>query len=165
MPKPARKPKQTGTEVVVITPEAEVLPPDEMVSFVSLEAGRKKPKPGRHPNSLKALKSTQFKKGQSGNPAGYSTLLAEVRGLAQEASVPAIKKLVKIMNRRNVDDRVAIVAADKILERAWGPPKEAPPVPTRSRIDLSRLPQKKLDTLKALLAEAVTAEAEAQDAA
>jgi hypothetical protein len=47
--------------------------------------------------------------------------------LCREASPDAARRLIDLMNSE--DERVALMAADKVLERAWGRPKE-PEQPT-----------------------------------
>ena len=42
--------------------------------------------------------------------------------MARKASPAAMGRLIELMNSR--DERVALMAADKVLERAWGKPKE-----------------------------------------
>lgn len=64
-----------------------------------------------------------WKKGQSGNPGGKSKKLEEVKSLAKQASPRAMQRLVELIE--SDDERVALMAAEKVLERAWGKPKEA----------------------------------------
>jgi hypothetical protein len=47
--------------------------------------------------------------------------------LCREASPDAARRLIELMYSE--DERVALMAADKVLERAWGRPKE-PEQPT-----------------------------------
>lgn len=63
-----------------------------------------------------------FQPGQSGNPTGASTRFHEVRQLMRDASPAAAKRLIDLIN--STDERVALVAAEKVLERAWGSPKQ-----------------------------------------
>jgi hypothetical protein len=62
---------------------------------------------------------------QSGNPGGRTRALAEVMGLAREASPRAIQRMIELID--SDDERVALMAAEKVLERAWGKPREAVP--------------------------------------
>jgi hypothetical protein len=63
-----------------------------------------------------------FKPGQTGNPGGFSTDIAAVRRLARENSIEAVQKIINLM-RSAKDERVRLVAADKVLERAFGKPR------------------------------------------
>lgn len=86
-------------------------------------------KPGQAGNT-----QYQFKPGQSGNPGGVSKYEKEARKLAQEYGVEAVERLLSIM-RQNKDISAARLAANDILDRAFGKPKQttdihvaAPPV-------------------------------------
>ena len=61
-------------------------------------------------------------KGTTGNPGGKTGEYHECVSLARKASPAAVRTLVEKMN--SLDERVAIVAAQAVLERAWGKPKE-----------------------------------------
>jgi len=63
-----------------------------------------------------------FKKGQSGNPSGRPKKQHDITELAREGSVEAIKKLVKLV--QSDDDKIALAAANAVLDRAFGKPKE-----------------------------------------
>jgi hypothetical protein len=63
-----------------------------------------------------------FQPGQSGNPSGKGGLYHEAQRICREASPQAARRMVELMN--SDDPRVALLAADKVLERAWGKPKE-----------------------------------------
>jgi hypothetical protein len=68
-----------------------------------------------------ALTKHAFRPGQSGNPGGRTPLFGECQAIAREASPRAIERLVELVE--SADERVALMAADKVLERAWGKPK------------------------------------------
>lgn len=89
-------------------------------------------------------------KGVSPNPGGKSKGQSECLALAREASPDAMKKLISLM--QSCDDRVAIMAADKVLERAYGKAKEAPPDDAAPKIDLSKCPPEALALIKQALA-------------
>lgn len=61
-----------------------------------------------------------------------------------------MKKLINLMN--SCDDRVAIMAADKVLERAYGKAKEQPTKDSAPKIDLSKCPPEALALIKQALA-------------
>src|SRR5258707_11052977 len=63
-----------------------------------------------------------FQKGKSGNPGGATKQFAQCQRLCREASPDAARRLIELMQRE--DERVALMAADKVFERAWGRPKE-----------------------------------------
>jgi len=63
-----------------------------------------------------------WQKGQSGNPTGYPKKYAQIVKLARAHSPRAIKRLGELLE--SGDERVAAVAAQALLERAWGKPRE-----------------------------------------
>jgi hypothetical protein len=69
-----------------------------------------------------ALAAHSWRPGQSGNPGGRTFEFADCQRLCREASPDAARRLIALMNSE--DERVALMAADKVLERAWGRPKE-----------------------------------------
>src|SRR4029077_1095800 len=66
-----------------------------------------------------------YKKGQTGNPGGKTKQFAQCQRLCREASPEAARRLIELMH--SADERVALMAADKVFERAWGRPKEYDP--------------------------------------
>lgn len=62
-----------------------------------------------------------FQPGQSGNPTGKGGEFHEIQRIFREASTEAARRLIELMSSR--DERVALLAAGKVLERAWGQPK------------------------------------------
>jgi hypothetical protein len=64
-----------------------------------------------------------WKKGESGNPTGRPVAEREVVELARQYSPEAIRKLAAIM--RSGLPQQAIIAANSILDRAYGRPKQA----------------------------------------
>jgi hypothetical protein len=62
-----------------------------------------------------------FKKGSSGNPSGRPREYGEVLHAAREHSLEAIETLVLVM--RNGKPGEAMMAAQALLDRAWGRPK------------------------------------------
>ena len=66
-----------------------------------------------------------FPKGKSGNPGGRTKQFAQCQRLCREASADAARRLIELTHSE--DERVALMAADKVFERAWGRPKEYDP--------------------------------------
>jgi hypothetical protein len=66
-----------------------------------------------------------YKKGQTGNPGGKTKQFAQCQRLCREASPDAARRLIELI--QSEDERVALMAADKVFERAWGRPKEFDP--------------------------------------
>lgn len=66
--------------------------------------------------------ATRWKPGQSGNPGGVTNrALAEAtRRLAREHAPDAMQRVIDLM--RSPDDRVALAAANSVLDRALGKP-------------------------------------------
>lgn len=63
-----------------------------------------------------------FKPGQSGNPSGRPKKDRDLTLLAKDESEKALKVLIKLMG--SDDDRVALQAAQAILDRAVGKPRQ-----------------------------------------
>jgi hypothetical protein len=64
-----------------------------------------------------------FEKGKSGNPGGRPKEAPEVKALARKHGPEAINKLVKHMRGR--DPRVAVMAAQAVLDRGFGKPHQS----------------------------------------
>jgi hypothetical protein len=92
---------------------------------------------------------TPFAKGQ-GQAPGFNkpTYLKESLQLARRASPAAVRTLIKHLDHE--DGRIAVVA-ERLLECAWGRPREAPAeVQEEVRIDLSALSREELAILTKL---------------
>jgi len=63
-----------------------------------------------------------FSPGQSGNPSGKGGHYQEVQRICRQASPAAARRIVELMG--SADERVALMAAEKVLERGWGKVKE-----------------------------------------
>jgi hypothetical protein len=101
-----------------------------------------------------------WRKGQSGNPAGHSGLYGEVTHLAREASPRAIERLKELME--SDDHRVAAVACNSIIDRAFGKPREYDPAEEAPRavVDWSKASAEDRAALRALLLKVVAASRE-----
>lgn len=69
-----------------------------------------------------AFLNHRWKKGESGNPAGHTAEYGEVLALARSLAPRAIERLGELME--SGDERVAAVACNAILDRAFGKPRE-----------------------------------------
>jgi len=72
-----------------------------------------------------AMKANQWQKGQSGNPTGQSGLYGETLRIARQNSPAAMQKPADLMECG--DPRVEAVAANALLDRGWGKPKDYDP--------------------------------------
>ena len=74
-----------------------------------------------------AFLERQWKPGQSGNPSGHAAEYGEVVRLARQLSVRAMKRLGELIE--SADERVAAVAANSVLDRAYGKSEVRRPEP------------------------------------
>lgn len=96
-----------------------------------------------------------FVKGQSGNPKGRSGKYWALTALAREASPKALKRLIELID--SDDERVASVASNAVLDRAWGKPKEDKGEDDKQiRPNISGLDDMELAALRALLSKALS---------
>jgi hypothetical protein len=82
-----------------------------------------------------AFLERQWKPGQSGNPKGHTAEYGEVVALAQALSIRAMERLGELLESE--DERVAAVAANAILDRAFGKPqpqRHEPVTPLEQRL-------------------------------
>ncbi len=68
-----------------------------------------------------AFLERRWKPGQSGNPSGQTPEYGDVVRLAQSLSLRAIERLAELVESE--DERVAAVACNAILDRAFGKPQ------------------------------------------
>jgi len=65
-------------------------------------------------------KKGRFTKGNTGG--GRPKTPKEFKELAQENSIPALKKVIEILNNPKSKDRDKLKAAEMVMDRAWGKP-------------------------------------------
>ncbi|MBR0560060.1 DUF5681 domain-containing protein [Neokomagataea anthophila] len=65
-----------------------------------------------------------FKKGQSGNPGGLPKNMREVIALARSHTTTAIEALAEIAGNKTAPESARVSAANSLLDRAWGKPKD-----------------------------------------
>lgn len=88
------------------------------------------------PEKPKKVVGKPFKPGQSGNPSGRPKVVSHIRDLAQKHGEEALKTVVALM--RSEDERVALAAAQVVLDRAYGKPIQQVDVnDTRDMVDLT----------------------------
>jgi hypothetical protein len=103
---------------------------------------------------------TAFKKGQSGNPGGRPKKTEEERTLeamCRERTPEALHAILRIM-AGSKQDRAKLAAAQYVLDRAWGKPKESVelsgadggPIETKQTLDVSGLSPDQLRALASI---------------
>lgn len=82
--------------------------------------------------------------------------LRDLQRMCQEYSPRAAMRLIEIVEDKTEDARARIVAAQTILDRAWGKPKEMSEAPTeRPAVDFSQLSDLDLATMEGILTKAL----------
>lgn len=109
---------------------------------------------GGNTGNLKA----PWKPGESGNPNGRPKKHREVAAKAEENAVLAVETLVKLM--KSGDERVALAAAQDILDRAVGKPKQ---VTTNVNVNKEADPTESVSDTAAFLDEVLGAAADRED--
>jgi hypothetical protein len=61
--------------------------------------------------------------GQSGNPKGRSKVQGEIERLAKDKSKRALERIIELVESE--DERIALMAAKEVLDRAFGKAKQA----------------------------------------
>ncbi len=106
-----------------------------------------------------------MKIGAPGNPLGHSGAYGEAMRLARQAAPNAVRRLIELAEidqvdengnllplSKNADPRVVIVAANAVIERAFGKPKEYDPSkerdPNPPRFDPRLLTPEQLDLVE-----------------
>jgi hypothetical protein len=86
---------------------------------------RRRGRPQTNSRSLANLIPHRYKPGESGNRGGRTDQYLEAQRICREATPAAARKMVALMDSE--DERVALMAADKVFERAWGKAREYNP--------------------------------------
>lgn len=84
-----------------------------------------------------------FQKGQSGNPSGRPKQNKDVAEVARENAEKAIRRLAKLVD--SDDDRVALAAAQAVLDRAVGKPVQSINSTVENKRDIRDLSGRELD--------------------
>ena len=101
------------------------------------------------------LRSTSFKKGQSGNPRGRPkrpearNVFADLRAAARELTEDAIDTLATVMKDPKTPAAARISAAQALLDRGYGKPPQA--IELNSEPDLTHLSDEDIETLERIL--------------
>lgn len=80
------------------------------------------------------IKTGQFAKGQSGNPSGRPKENPEVKEILKAASVDAATRLTRLIFSDN--EKVAFSAAQEILNRTEGKPRESVSMNVNGNLDV-----------------------------
>ena len=89
-------------------------------------------------------------KGKSGNPGGRPKAIVELKKLCQEATPKAIRKVIRLINSE--DERVALAAAQTVIERGYGKPTQHVEATVNFFDRLSDVERRTLETALAALA-------------
>jgi hypothetical protein len=76
-----------------------------------------------------------FQRGQSGNPGGRPKVLDDIKTLARTNGEAAFRKVLALLDSE--DERVALAAAQEVLNRAYGKPQQF--IETTTKRDLSEM--------------------------
>jgi hypothetical protein len=106
-----------------------------------------------------------WRPGQNGNPQGKrgDEYLETIR-LARQASPETMRKLIAKTDSN--DDRVALVAMQAILDRAWGKPRDYDPKSAQAgglRIDVGKLTSEQRQLLLAIIQSGAVRQATCDD--
>jgi hypothetical protein len=94
---------------------------------------------GHHP-------STEFKKGQSGNPSGRHAIIANaLNAFCDPGDLEKLRKKILHIALHSVDERVSLTAADMYYNRAAGKPVQAITGPGGGPVQVETVDLSKLD--------------------
>lgn len=99
------------------------------------------------------MRAQLWQPGQSGNPGGRGGEYQRCVQLCREASYESAQEIIRLRDHSD-DDRVRLMAATWIYERAWGKAKDYDPredVSGRPTFDPSRLTSEQRELVKAAL--------------
>jgi hypothetical protein len=89
-----------------------------------------------------------FKQGQSGNPSGRRSselkYIIESRELAVRASPDAIRTLINIMKNPETNDKIRVVACEKLLDRGMGRAIQYMDISTHENVDPKNMTREQL---------------------
>jgi hypothetical protein len=105
-----------------------------------------------------------YKKGESGNPAGSKPRDPELQALAREYSIPALRRIVAIMENPATEDDTALRAAGMIIDRGYGKAAQVVEVENYDAMTDAELDRRIADALDGLRAIGVSIPAGAGDA-
>jgi hypothetical protein len=123
---------------------------------------------GRTEEKAAAGSGGRWRPGQSGNPSGHSGEYGEAMPLARQAAPHAVRRLIELAEIDQIDDqgnltalsteadrRVVMVAANALIERAFGKPREYDPAQDgaeplhrlQARVESEKLTPRELDAV------------------
>ena len=81
-----------------------------------------------------AMRERMFKKGQSGNPSGRPKGDPQVKAVFKAHTLEAAQTIIKLMRSRN--DKVALQAAQEVLNRVEGKPVQQQAIQVSGTLDM-----------------------------
>ena len=105
-----------------------------------------------------------FKPGESGNPAGSKPRDPELQALAREYSIPALRRVISIMENPATEDDTALRAAGMIIDRGYGKAPQKVEVENYDVLTDAELDRRIADALDGLRALGIPIPAGAGDA-
>lgn len=128
--------------------------PQALVQSESLQNTGHRWQPGVTPKG-----AIPWAKGQSGNPSGKGGNFLKAQSIYRESSPEAAQTMVDLL--KDPDPRVRGFAADKVMERAWGKPRDYDPKsedPETQPIDPSQFTAKQRALVRQVLQMLLAAE-------